>query len=66
VNVADIVVIESRSRLGFVNETLFLFLSLAEILGQELQSDKAVEFCILRFVDNAHSTTAQFFDDFVV
>ena len=49
-----------------MNETLFLFVRLGEILGQELQSDKTVESGVMGFVDNAHATSTDFFEDLVV
>ena len=36
IDVAYVIVIERRSRLSFMNETLFLFISLVDILEQEL------------------------------
>ena len=36
------------------------------VVGQELQSDKAVQLYVLGFVDNAHATAAEFLDDAVV
>jgi len=39
---------------------------LANYDGHEFQRDFAVEFGVLSFRGNAHSTAAQFFDDFVM
>src|SRR5271156_850700 len=66
VNGADIGMIKSRGRLGFALETAEGLPILGYLVGQEFQRYKAAELHILRFVNHAHTTGAEFFDDAVM
>ncbi|MCH7681960.1 hypothetical protein IID10_21785 [candidate division KSB1 bacterium] len=66
VDCADVRVVERRGRFGFVDEALFVFLILTQVRWQKLQSNKAVEFGVLGFVDHAHAAFAELFKDSIM
>src|ERR1051326_4107991 len=66
VNRADVRMIERRSRLRLALKAAEGVLIACHLVRQELQSDEAVQPCVLSFVDYPHATAAQFLDDAVV
>ncbi len=50
--------VERRGCFGFVDEALLVFLILTQMRRQKLESNKAVEFRVLGFVDHAHPAGA--------
>jgi hypothetical protein len=58
--------IERGGRAGFAAKSLKGLRVLRHILRKKLQSDEAAQLGVFRFVDHAHSTTAEFFDDAVM
>ena len=63
---ADVGMAERGGRFGFAAETLEGLAIAGEIIGQEFQRDKTIEARVFCFVDDAHSSTAKFFDDAVM
>jgi hypothetical protein len=63
---ADAGVIQGRGRASFALETLESLAVAGEFLRQEFQSDGATQTVVFGPVDNAHPSTAKFFDDAVV
>ena len=66
VNRADVGVIQCRCGLRLALESGQRLRVAGNLLRQELQRDKAVKARVLRFVDHAHTTAAEFLDDAVV
>ena len=63
---ADVGVIERRGGLSFpfkTGEGLGIF---GDVVGEEFQSDKATKACVFGFVDNAHASAAEFFQNAVM
>ncbi len=58
--------IERGGRFGFAAETFQGLPVLREFFGQEFQRDEASEAGVLGFIDHAHATAAQLFNDAVV
>jgi hypothetical protein len=58
--------VQSGSGFSFATETLQGLAILGNIVGQEFESDKAVEAGVLGFVDHAHPAATQLFDDAVM
>jgi hypothetical protein len=63
---ADVGMVQRRRRLRLALEASESLCVFGNIVRQELQSHKAVEFYILRFVNNTHPAAAEFFDDTVM
>jgi len=63
---ADVRMIESRCRPCLPLEAGQCLVIAAEFRGQELESDKSLEACVQRLVDNTHPAAAKFFDDLVM
>src|SRR5258708_39692484 len=63
---ADIRVIESRGGLGFALKSAEGLRVFGYVVGEELESHKAIEFYILSLVDHAHAAAAEFLDNAVV
>ena len=49
-----------------MNETLFTFIILTQVLRQKLEGDVAFELSILGFVDDTHAAFTKFLYDFIV
>jgi hypothetical protein len=63
---ANIGMIQRRGGLGFVNEAfLFIFIR-AEMWWEKFKHDEAIELEVLGFIDHAHASAAELFEDFVV
>ena len=58
--------VQSRGGLSLAPETLQSLGILGDLVGQELQSDKAVEASVLGLVDHTHPAAAELLDDAVV
>jgi len=63
---ADVGMIEGGSGLGFALKTGKGALVSDDGEGKKLERDEAMEASVLRFVDDAHAASADFFDDAVV
>src|SRR5215469_15108027 len=63
---ADIGVVQSGGGLRFTLEPRQGLPVLGHIIRKKLHGNKAMEPSVLSFVDHAHSTTADFFEDMVV
>jgi hypothetical protein len=63
---ANVGVVQSRGSASFAAETLQSMRVTDEILGEELESDKAAKVGVFGLVDDAHAAAAQLFDDAVV
>jgi hypothetical protein len=63
---ADVWVIEGGGRAGFAFEAFERLWIVSEIVGKKFESDEAAEASVFGFVDDAHSSTAEFFDDAVM
>jgi len=63
---ADVGMIQRRRRLRLALEASESLCVFGNVVRQELQRHKAVEFHILRFVNNTHPASAEFLDDEVV
>jgi hypothetical protein len=59
-------VIKGGSRLRLSFEARQSLCILSDIVGQELQGDKAVQFYILSLIDDTHPSAAEFLDDAVM
>jgi hypothetical protein len=57
-HIADIVMVESRCSLGFVDEAFFGFWVEGQFRWKELESNVTVEFEVLSPVDHSHTTAA--------
>ena len=66
VNGTDVGMIEGRSSLSFSFETVQSLRVFGDVIGQELQGDKAAQLEVFSFVDHAHPATAKFLEDAVV
>src|SRR6202044_800442 len=66
VNGTDIRMIQCRSATRLALETFEGLMVAGHIFGQEFQCDVTMEACILGFIDDAHTSTAQFFEHAVV
>jgi len=62
----DIRVIQSGGGLGFAPEPAQGLSILGELPGEEFQGHEAIQARVLRFVNDTHASTAEFFDDAVV
>jgi hypothetical protein len=58
--------VQGGGRAGFAAKSFQGLRVLRQILRQKLQSDEAAQHGVFRFVDHAHSTTAEFLDDAVM
>src|ERR1039458_1780753 len=63
---ADVRMIQRRGRLGFALKTGERLRVFGYVLRQELEGDKAAEFHVFGFVDDAHPATTELLDDAVV
>jgi hypothetical protein len=63
---ANIGVIESGGGAGFATESLDGLGIVRDVVGKEFQSDAAAEADVLGFVNHAHATATEFFEDTVV
>src|SRR5208283_4347948 len=66
VNGANIGMVEGGSGASFSAETLQCLRVTRQIVGQELQSNKAAKVGVLSLVDDTHSAATELFDDAVV
>ena len=66
VNGADVRMIRGRSRLRLALKTAEGLRIACHFVRQELQSDEAVQPCVLSFVDDSHAAAAKFLDNAVV
>ena len=66
VNGADIGMVQRRCGLRFAPKSRQGLGIAGHFVGQKLQRDKAVQARVLGFVDHAHATAAELFDDAVV
>ena len=66
VNGADVGMIQCRCRLRFALKTAEGLRIACHFVRQELQSDEAVQPCVLGFVDDAHAAATEFLDNAVV
>ena len=66
VNGTDIRMIERGGGLRFALKTSERLGIKGNFWGKEFQRDESVKAGVFGFVDNAHATTAEFFDDAVV
>jgi hypothetical protein len=66
VNGANVGMVQGRSGLRLTLEASEGLRILGDLIGQELQGDKAVQFYILSLVNHTHPATAQPLDDAVV
>jgi len=66
VNRANVIMIEGRGGFGFVDEALLFLLGMAEMWREKFEGDEAVELQVLGFVDDAHATAAELFNDFIM
>ncbi len=62
---SNIGVVEGGRSPGFLKEALFVFSGDIQIIGQEFESDSALEFEVEGFVDDAHATDAGSAEDSV-
>jgi hypothetical protein len=62
VNRADVRVVEGGCSLGFALEAGERLWVTGNIVGQELESDEAMETQVFRLVHDAHATAAEFLD----
>jgi len=58
--------VQSRSGLGLAPESLHRLAILSYALGQEFESNKAVEARVLSLIHHTHSTAAEFLKDAIV
>ncbi len=63
---ADVGMVQRGGGARFAPETFQRLRVLDHIEGQEFQGDEAAQLGVFRFVDDAHSTAAEFFDDAVM
>jgi len=63
---ADIGVIQCRGGLRFLDEPGFARLGGCQMRREKLQRDKPVEICIPGFVDDAHPTFTELFENLVM
>jgi len=63
---ADVGMVERGGSASFAAKTFQGLCIAGEFVRQELQSDETAEFGVFGFVDDAHSATAEFFDDAVM
>jgi hypothetical protein len=66
VNGADIGMVQRRGSFGFTLEAAERLRILRYIVRKELQGDETTKIGVLCFVDDAHPTAAEFFDDAVM
>ncbi len=66
VNGADIGMIQSRGCLRFALKTAERLLIFGDIVGQELEGDEPAQLKVFGFVDYAHASAAQFFENPIV
>ena len=58
--------VECRGRLRLVDETLVGCFVGGEVMGQEFESNNAVESGVLGFVDDAHAALAELLSDVIM
>jgi hypothetical protein len=63
---ADVGMVQGGSGLRFSLEAGESLRIVSDLVGQELQGDKAVQLYVLSFIDHAHPSTAKLLDDAVV
>ncbi len=63
---ADVGMIQRGSGLGFTFEAGQGLRIIGNVVREELQGDKAVQFYVFGFVDHTHASAAEFLDDAVV
>jgi hypothetical protein len=66
VNRADVGMVQGRRRLSFALEACQCLRVAGNVVGQELESDEAVQARVFRFINHAHATAAKFFDNAIV
>ena len=66
VNGTDVGMIQRGRGFGFAAKTFEGLRVARQILGEKFQRDETVEAGVLRFVNDAHASAAQFFDDAVM
>ena len=66
VNGADVGMIQRRGGAGFAAESLDGLGVLGNVVGKKFEGHVAAEARVLGFVDHAHATAAQFFQDAVM
>ena len=66
VNVADVWVVQTRSRLRFPDETGFVFGIFNGVRGEELEGDRPFQLGVLSLVNDTHPALAEFLGDLVV
>jgi hypothetical protein len=66
VNGANVRVIQRRSGLGLALETFERRAIVGQLLRKKFQGNGTMEACVLGLINNAHSSTAELFDDAVV
>src|ERR1700679_688693 len=60
---ASVWMIQGSSRLGFALEPAEGLRIIGYVVAQELEGYNAPKICILSFVNDAHATASEFFDD---
>jgi hypothetical protein len=63
---ADIRMIQCRGGLGFTLKAAERLRVFGDVVGKELESDKATELYVLSLVNHTHPAAAEFFDDAIV
>jgi hypothetical protein len=63
---ADVGVIQGGGGFGFAFEAGQGLRVFGDVVGEEFQRDETAEFYVFGFIDNAHSSAAEFLDDAVV
>ena len=66
VNGADVGMVQRRGSAGFSAEALQRLRIAGNVVGQELQGDKAAQAGVLGLVDDAHAAAAELVNDSVV
>ena len=62
-NGANVGMIQRGRSFGLAAKTFECLRIAGEFHGKEFQRDKTIEASVLRFIDHAHTATAEFFDD---
>src|SRR5271170_6652708 len=63
---ANVRMIQGGGRFGFAAKTFERLRITGDLFGKKLESDEAIEASILRFVDNAHTSTTEPLDNAIV
>ena len=66
VNGADVRMVQGRGSFGFALKAAQGLRIFGNVVGQELEGDKAAQLHVFRLVDNAHAPTTELLDDPVV